>query len=67
LKENIAYTLGKNLGDDVPVYDMPHLFDQTNKDQTLEQVSNLKIFFGSCLKLLNDKTFLRVFQSLFEK
>jgi hypothetical protein len=27
LKENIAYTLGTNPGDDVPVYDMPHLFD----------------------------------------
>jgi hypothetical protein len=38
-------TLGTNPGDDVLVYDMPHLFDQTNKDQTSEQVSNLRIFF----------------------
>jgi hypothetical protein len=28
LKDNIASTLGTKLGDDVPVYDMPHLFDR---------------------------------------
>jgi len=34
LKENIASTSGTKLGDDVSVYDMPRLFDQTNKDQS---------------------------------
>jgi hypothetical protein len=32
LKENIASTLGTKPGDDVPVYDMPHLFDDTSRD-----------------------------------
>jgi hypothetical protein len=67
LKENIASTSGTNPGDDVPVYDMPHLFDQTNRDQPSEQVSNLRNFLGSCVKLLNDKTSLQVLQSLLEK
>jgi hypothetical protein len=34
LKENIASTLGTNLGDDVLVYDMPHLFDDTIRYQS---------------------------------
>jgi hypothetical protein len=46
---------------------MPPLFDQTNKDQPSEQVSNLKNFLGSCVKLLNDKISLQVLQSLLEK
>jgi hypothetical protein len=33
LQQNIASTSGTNPRDDVPVYDMPHLFDQTNKYQ----------------------------------
>jgi hypothetical protein len=67
LQEHIAYTLGTNPRDDVPVYDMPHLFDQTRRDQYSEQLSNLRIFLVSCLKLLNDKTSLQVLQSLLEK
>jgi hypothetical protein len=46
LKENIVSTLGTKLGDDVPLYDMPHLFDQTSTDQPSDQVSNLRNFMG---------------------
>jgi hypothetical protein len=46
---------------------MPHLFDQTSRDQPSEQVSNLRNFLGSCVKLLNDKNSLQVLQSLLEK
>jgi hypothetical protein len=63
LKENITSTSRKNLGYYVPVYDMPHLFDQTSKDQTSKQTSNIRNFLGSCLKLLNDNTYLQVLQS----
>jgi hypothetical protein len=36
LKENIASTSGKNPDDEIPVYDMPPLFDQNNKEQPSE-------------------------------
>jgi hypothetical protein len=39
MKENIACTSGTNPGDDVPVYDMPHLFDETSRDKSPEQVT----------------------------
>jgi hypothetical protein len=47
-------TSGTKRGDDVVVYDMPHMFEQTNIDHPSEQVSNLRNFLGSCVKLLND-------------
>jgi hypothetical protein len=67
LKENIVSTSGTKPVDEVPVYDMPPLFDQTNKEKPLEKVSNLRNFLGSCVKLLNDKNYLQVLQSLLEK
>jgi hypothetical protein len=67
LKENIASTSSTNPGYDVQVYDMPHLFDDTNRDQSSEQVSNLRHFLGSCLKLLNDKSYIQMLQGLLEK
>jgi hypothetical protein len=67
LKENIVSTSGTKPVDDIPVYDMPPLFDQTNREQPSEQVSNLRNFLGSCVKLLNDKNYLQVLQCLLEK
>jgi hypothetical protein len=67
LKENIASTSGTKPVDDVPVYDMPPLFDQTNKEKPSEKVSNLRNFLVSCVKLLNDKSSLQVLQNMLEK
>jgi hypothetical protein len=67
LKENIASTSTKKPEDEIPLYEMPPLFDHTNKDKPSEQVSNLRNFFGSCVKFLNDKNYLQVLQSLLEK
>jgi hypothetical protein len=67
LKDNISSTSCTKLGYDVPVYDMPHLFDQTSRYQSSEQVINLRNGLGSCLNILNDKTSLQVLQSLLEK
>ena len=67
MKENIASTSGTILGYDVPVYDMPNLFDQTKKDQPSKQVSNLRNFLGSCVNLLNDKNSLQVLPSMLKK
>jgi hypothetical protein len=46
---------------------MPSLFDQTNQEKSSKQVSNLRNFLGSCVKLLNDKNSLQVLQNLLEK
>jgi hypothetical protein len=51
---------GTKSGDDVPVYEMPPLFDHTSNNQPSEQVSNLRNVLGSCVKLLNDKIYLQV-------
>jgi len=56
-----------HLVDEIPMYDMPPLFDQTNIEQHSKKVSNLKNFLGSCVKLLNDKNSLQVLQDLLEK
>jgi hypothetical protein len=67
LKENIVSTSGMKPVDEIPVYDMPSLFDQTNQEQSSEQVSNLRNFLGACVKLLSDKNSLQVLQNLLEK
>jgi hypothetical protein len=53
--------------DEIPVYEMPPLFYQTIKEKPSEQVSNLRNFLGSCVKLLNDRNSLQILQSLLEK
>jgi hypothetical protein len=45
---------------------LPYLIIPT-KTHPSDQVSNLKNFLGSCVKLLNDKNYLQVLQSLLEK
>ena len=56
-----------NLVDEIPLYDMPSLFDKTSKEKSSEQVSNLRNFLGACVKLLDDKNSLQVLQNLLEK
>jgi hypothetical protein len=67
LQENISSTSDTNLGGDVPVYDMPHLFDDTSIYQSLEYISNPRKFLVSFLNLLNDKTSIQMLQRLLEK
>jgi hypothetical protein len=67
LKENIMSTSWMKPIDEVSMYYMPPLFDQTRKEKPLEKVSNLRNFLGSCVKLLNDKISLLVLESLLEK
>jgi hypothetical protein len=63
LKENIVSTSGTKPVDEIPVYDMPPLFDQTSKENPSEKVSNLRNFLGSCVKLLNDRNSLQILQN----
>jgi len=41
--------------------------DHTNKEQPLEQVSTIKTFLQSCVKLLNDPSSIKVLQNLLER
>jgi hypothetical protein len=67
LNKNIVTTSSTKPRYDVPVYDMPHMFDQANSNETSKKVSNMRKILGSCVKLLNDRNSLQVFQSLLEK
>jgi hypothetical protein len=67
LKENITSTSGTNLVDEIPVYDMPPLFDQTSRENPSGSIDNLRNILGSCVNLLNHKNSLPLLQSLLEK
>ena len=60
-------TSGMKPVDEVLFKDTPSLFYHTNQEQYSEQLSNLRNFFGSCVKLLSDKNSLQVLQNLLEK
>jgi hypothetical protein len=46
---------------------MPPSMDHTSKGQPLEQVSSIKVFFQSCVKLLNDPSSVEVLQNMLER
>ena len=45
---------------------MPSSLDHTNEAQPLRQVSTIKDFLQSCVKLLNDPSFVKVLQNMLE-
>jgi hypothetical protein len=49
------------------MYEMPSSMDHTNKGQPLEQVSTIKTFLQSCVKLLNDPSSVKVLQNMLER
>jgi hypothetical protein len=42
-------------------------WDHTNKIQPEEQVSTIKDFFQSCIKMLNDPSYVKILQNILEK
>ena len=46
---------------------MPSSLDHTNEAQPLGQVSTIKIFLQSCVKLLNDPSSIKVLQNMLER
>jgi hypothetical protein len=48
-------------------YDMPPLLDHTNEMQPVGQVSTIKGFLQSCVKLLNDPSTVKILQNVLEK
>jgi hypothetical protein len=45
-------------------YDMPLLLDHTNEMQPMAQVSKIKGFLKSCVKVVNDPSSIKIFQNI---
>jgi hypothetical protein len=46
---------------------MPLVLDHTNEMKPMEQVSRIKGFFQSCVKLLNDPSVVKILQTILER
>jgi hypothetical protein len=49
------------------MYKMPSSLDHTNEEQTFEQVTTIKDFLQSCVKLINDPSSIKVLKNMFER
>jgi hypothetical protein len=52
---------------EAPEYEMPPSLDHTNEMQPMGQVSIIKGFLKSCVKLLNDPSSVKILKSILEK
>jgi hypothetical protein len=66
LKTNIASKSTPQHTQDIPMYETPSSLDHTNEAQPLGQVSTIKAFLQSCVKLLNDPSPIKVLQKKIE-
>jgi hypothetical protein len=48
-------------------YEMPPLLDHTNEMKPMGQVSTIKVFLQSCVKVLNDPSSVKILQNILEK
>jgi hypothetical protein len=67
VKPNIVSTSTAHHNKEVPVYKMPPSLDHTKEAQPLGQVSTIKDFLQSCVKLLNDPSSVKVLQNMLER
>jgi hypothetical protein len=51
---------------EAPQYEMPPLLDHTNEIKPMGQVSTIKGFFQSCVKVLNDPSSVKILQNILE-
>jgi hypothetical protein len=49
------------------MYEMPLLMDHTGEVQPIAQVSTIKNFLQSCVKLMNDQSSIKVLQNMLER
>jgi hypothetical protein len=64
LNLEIASTSTAQHTQDVPTYEIPSSLDHTNEAQPLGQVSTIKDFLQSCVKLQNDPSSVKVLQNM---
>jgi hypothetical protein len=67
LKPYITYTSTVQHTQDIPMYEMPSSLDHTNEAQPFKQVSTIKAFLQSCVKLLNDPSSVKLLQNMLER
>jgi hypothetical protein len=67
LNPDIASTLTVQHTQDEPTYEIPSSLDHTNEAQPLGQVSTIKDFLQSRVKLLNDQSSVKFFQNMLER
>jgi hypothetical protein len=66
LKPNIASKSTAQHKHDIPMYVKPSLLDHTNEVQPLGQVSTIKAFLKSRVKLLNDQSSIKILPNMLE-
>jgi hypothetical protein len=67
VSQNFASTSFTHQTQNPPIYGMPFSMDHTNKEQPLDQVSTTNTFLQSCVKLLNDPSYVKVLQNMLER
>jgi hypothetical protein len=67
LEPNIASTSTAHHTQEVPTYEIPPSLDHTKEAQPLGQVSMIKGFFQSCVRLLNNPSSVKVLQNILER
>ena len=66
-KQDTASTSTAHHNKEVPDYEMPPLLDHTKEMQPLGQVSTVKSFLKSCVKILNDPSSVKILQIMLER
>jgi hypothetical protein len=67
VKQNLVFTSAVQQTQNSPKYEIPFSMDHTSKGQPLEQVSTIKTFLQSYVKLLNDPSSVKVLQNMIER
>jgi hypothetical protein len=66
MKQDTVSTSTAQQNKEDPEYEMPPLLDHTKEMQPLGQVSTIKGFLQSCVKLLNDPSTVKILQNILE-
>ena len=67
MNPDIALTTNAKHSKEVVEYEMPPSLDHTKGTQPLGKVSTIKVFLQSCVKLLNDPSYVKVLQNMLER
>jgi hypothetical protein len=63
-KEDMVLTSTMQQSKEALEYYMPPLVDHTNEMKPLGKVSTIKGFLQSCIKVVNDPSFIKIFQNI---
>jgi hypothetical protein len=63
-KEDIATTSTVQQSKEAPKYEMPSLLDRTSEIHSMGQVSTIKGFLQSCVKVLSDPSSMKILKNI---